>query len=168
MVHLEYLETPPQTVQSNKLIQQWLRRVAEPQSSHSPLWWQLLWTSSATTGERRAALPWSPWQQEETLKHRQDWTTTLNDLSGTLHWIPGLQSLMQLSRTPQRVVPHTPSLYPTPTLTEHSLSPPPSPCLCQSLCHLIHPDVSWLTHQSPLLEDLCGLTNLLLKAGTNV
>lgn len=104
----------------------------------------------------------------DSLKHPQHWTTTLNDLSGTLHWIPGLQSLMQVSRTPQRGLPHTPSLYPTPTLTEHSLSPPPSPCLCQFLCHLTHPDASWLTQQSPLLEDLCGPTNHLLKAGPNV
>lgn len=30
----------------------------------SPLWWRLLWTSSGTPAGRRAARPWSPWQQQ--------------------------------------------------------------------------------------------------------
>lgn len=37
---------------------------SELQRWDSPLWWRLLWTSSGTPAGRRAARPWSPWQQQ--------------------------------------------------------------------------------------------------------
>lgn len=137
------------------LIRKWA--ASGPETCHSPPWWRLLWTSSETPGERTAAPPWSPWQQQEnwtagktllhvTLNHKG----SPNSSEGESHSLP----LIHI-----RPPPCTPSALP-PSLPLHVCDlPTPFP---QKLCHFNHLDDSQTRLSANLSSCMISVCYILL------